>query len=357
MFNLLMRAGPRLSRGLIACIAALSACGYMGLFVAGQALLPAFLFRDAEKIQAQMDGSTTYDGSSFDSVGKFYSMFGPSLLNVFVIAIGVIFIRSMLKRVRHAGGLGIALLLGAPCVFFNLFVASKDTLVVAMSLLIVWTLRREREGFTAFIACAVYVVYALLVRRYFLLVIGAAAGVWLFRCAGMRARLAMIGLALISLFLLPSAAYMALLHPRDMAVDYLVYQSPYGARTSFYNLLEPDSFSSFCIDYLYAMLRLHLPVLFSPDPRGIAMQVFVVAAWRAAWTPRRSIDASPGLAVFACLVMGHILVSMLFEPDLGSYVRHLSSVSLLCMVLFSTRSHASAARLDADQRALVRPVR
>jgi hypothetical protein len=34
--------------------------------------------------------------------------------------------------------------------------------------------------------------------------------------------------------------------------------------------------------------------------------------------------------MLASLVVGHIAVSMLFEPDLGSYLRHLSSVAIFC---------------------------
>ena len=348
MFKRLMRAGPRLSRGVIAWLAGLASCGYVVLFIAGKALLPAFLFRDADKIQAQMNGASTYDGSSFDAVGKFYAVFGPSLLNVFVMAMW--FICAMLIRVRHAGALGMALLFGAPCVFFNLFVASKDTLVFAMALIIVWTLRKGHTQWTASVALAAYFAYALLVRRYFLLIFASAAWVWLFRRARPSTRIVLVGAVLLGLFLLPSEAYMALLHSRDMAVDHLVYQSPYGARTSFYNLLPPDSFVTFCIDYLYAIVRLHMPILFSPDPRGIAMQGFVIAAWCATRPSRRATDRDPAMGVLACLLMGHMVVSMLFEPDLGSYVRHLSSVSIFCMALFAANAPAARFEHSDDQR-------
>lgn len=323
-----MRAGPRLSRGLIAWLAGLTALGYAGLFVAGRSFLPEFLFRDADKIQAQMNGASTYDGSSFDAVGKFYAMFGPTLLDMIVLAVGIAFILAVFRRVNHAGSLAGALLFGAPCVFFNLFVASKDTLVVALSLFIVSTLRRGGAKLTVAVALTGYAAYAVSVRSYYLLIAAAAVSVWIYRRIGLRARLVATCAALLALYLSPSVVYHALLNPRDMAVDYLVYQSPFGARTSFYNVLPPDSFASFCIDYAYAALRLHLPMLFSPDPRGIAMQAFVLAAWSATRRPRNAARDWPGIGVLACIVLGHMMVSTLFEPDLGSYVRHLSSVSL-----------------------------
>ncbi|WP_250452574.1 hypothetical protein [Caballeronia sp. ATUFL_M2_KS44] len=341
MFDTLMRSGPPLSRGLIAWLAGLSALCYSGLFMAGKSFLPEFLFRDSDKIQAQMNGSSAYDGSSFDAVGKFYAMFGPTLLNVVVLALGVGFILAIFKRVRHVGSLGVALVFGAPCVFFNLFVASKDTLVVALSLLIVWTLRRGGAKLTMAAVLFGYASYAVSVRTYYLLIVALAGCLWIYRRAGRRTRLVMIGAGLLGLYALPTIGYYALLHPRDMAVDYLVYQSPFGARTSFYNLRPPDGFSSFCIDYAYAALRLHLPMLFSPDPRGLVMQMFVLAAWFSTRPMRANRETWPGVSVLACLVMAHMMVSTLFEPDLGSYVRHLSSVSLFCMVLFSLRNNAS----------------
>jgi hypothetical protein len=57
----------------------------------------------------------------------------------------------------------------------------------------------------------------------------------------------------------------------------------------------------------------------------------------------------------ACIVVGHMAVSMLFEPDLGSYTRHLTSVVLFVVWRLSllapftaplTPSHASGKSAD-----------
>jgi hypothetical protein len=117
-----------------------------------------------------------------------------------------------------------------------------------------------------------------------------------------------------------------------MAVDYLIAGSPYGARTGFYNFTEPVSFAAFIADYVYAILKLNLPVLFYPGLKEFVMLVFVWIAVGAVWGKKAgstNINAAT-LNVFACLVIGHMAVSMLFEPDLGSYTRHLASVALFC---------------------------
>nr|WP_082146268.1 acyltransferase [Burkholderia pyrrocinia] len=58
------------------------------------------------------------------------------------------------------------------------------------------------------------------------------------------------------------------------------------------------------------------------------MQGFVWIALAAAWR-RAPGDGQLARDVLASLVIGHVAVSMLFEPDLGSYTRHLSSEALL----------------------------
>ncbi|MFB9124518.1 hypothetical protein ACFFYR_15610 [Paraburkholderia dipogonis] len=136
----------------------------------------------------------------------------------------------------------------------------------------------------------------------------------------------------LGLYVLPNSAYFVLLHPRDMAVDYLVAGSPYGARTGFYNLVEPQSFTAFCADYIYAILRLTVPVLFYPGPKEFAMLLFVGLAVASVFG-RKSFhegNRTDAVDLLASLVIGHMAVSMLFEPDLGSYIRHLSSVALSC---------------------------
>jgi hypothetical protein len=228
-----------------------------------------------------------------------------------------------------------------------------------ISLLIAGAARSKRPWRGPATALLLYAVYAVLVRRYFLLIIVAAAGVWMFRRSSIRWRAVGVLACLLGLFLLPDAARVALLHPRDMAVDYLVYQSPFGARTSFYNLLPPDSFPAFCIDYAYAIARLNLALFFSPGAKELALQLFVfVAIWPALRMRGRSRHSSGGkdaLAreTFSCLILGHVCVSMLFEPDLGSYIRHLSSVALFSMLLLADwcEDNASARRVLSAQHA------
>ncbi|WP_244111626.1 hypothetical protein [Burkholderia cepacia] len=334
MLDKLLCAGPRLSRGLIRAIVALAVLAYCGIYAKAGAFLPEFVFRDAEKIQSQIGGASTYEGTSFDAVARLYASLGATGTHLFVASVGALCIGCVLGQGRRIGSMAACMVLLAPCVFFNLFVASKDTLVVLMAIVLARIARRRTALVAIAAAVVLYGAYAALVRSYFALIPAIAIGVLLFRHGAWPRRIVLMLAVLLAILLLPNHVYYLLQHPRDMAADYLAYGSPFGARTSFGNPAEPVSFAAFCVNYLYAVLRLNLPVLFSPGPKEIAMQVFVWIALAAVWRRARG-DDGPGREVLAALVIGHVAVSMLFEPDLGSYTRHLSSVSLLCAVQFA----------------------
>jgi hypothetical protein len=333
MLRKILCAGPRLSKGVVRLTASIAILLYVMMYWKASALLPEFVFRDSDKIQSQVGGSSTYQDTSFDAVAKFYSSLGDIGATLFVVSIGALFIWLMIGCSKRLGSLFVNVVLIAPCVFFNLFVASKDTLVVLASIVLVLIGRKWNVRYVAVAAVAFYVGYALTVRVYFMLILAIAIGVWIFRGASPRLRTVLILAILAGLYMMPNTAYLALMHPRDMAVDYLVAGSPYGARTGFYNLLEPISFAAFSADYVYALLKLNVPFLFYPGPKEFVMMVFIGIAVGSVLGKKpwhvTGMNAEV-LNVFACLVIGHIAVSMLFEPDLGSYTRHLASVALFC---------------------------
>ncbi|WP_230474796.1 hypothetical protein [Dyella monticola] len=359
MLRKLMVSGPLLSRGLCDAIAAMMALLYLAIYANARALLPDFIFRDADKIQTQIGGGSAYSGTSFDVAGRFYAALGTTGTNAFVATLGVLFIWATLRQTRHAGALFANLALIVPCLFFNLFVASKDTLVVLMTLVLWLVARRYGTVRTFVVAVALYLGYAAMIRSYFILIAISACCAWWFRRATLPRRIIASLLLMVALALLPDTVYYALQHPRDAAVDYLMYGSPFGARTSFHNPFAPDSLLHFVGNYLYSVPRLNLPVLFSPDTKGIAMQCFIALMLAPAWAPlpRASIPMSalPGREVLACIVLGQVAISMLFEPDLGSYTRHLSSLSLFAAALWAqrvVRTHPPGAAVDErDARA------
>lgn len=360
MLRKLLLAGPKLSKGVLRFISAVAVLGYATLYLKASTFLPEFVFRDSDKIQSQIGGSSTYQDTSFDAVAKFYASLGEIGTTVFVVSIGALFISMMIGYSRRLGSLIVNMVLLAPCVFFNLFVASKDTLVVLIAVLLVLIARRFGVWHVAAASAVLYVGYAATVRIYFVLILAIASGAWLFRAAGPRGKLVLALAVLTGLYALPDPAYYAMLHPRDMAVDYLVSGSPFGARTGFYNLLPPHTFASFCADYFYAIAKLHLPVLFSPGPKELLMTALMSIVIASIFSrPARTDARMASINWLACLMIGHMAVSMLFEPDLGSYTRHLTSVVLFAawrmslLVPLARRTSGATARVPSPINAPV----
>lgn len=331
--------GPFLSPGIRRVIAGCGVMLYLAIYVQRGRLLPAVVFRDAQKIQDQMHGADTYAGSSFDAVGKMFLTLGPAV-DAFVMGIGAWLIWSMVVRANHVGLLVAALMLAAPCVFFNLFVASKDTLVVLMALVIATAARGERAGrgwVPMALAMAMYLAYAATLRAYFALIAGLALAIWVQSRLGGRWQLLIASAIPVVLVCLPPWVFAALQQPRDLAVDYLMFQSPFGSRTSFYNPFPPVSWAAFVGNYGYATVRLNFAVIWSPGVKEAVMQcwVFPAVGPPVARLVRGLRSGSPGQDVAVSLVLAHVAVSMLFEPDLGSFMRHLSSVAALSMLLLA----------------------
>lgn len=109
--------------------------------------------------------------------------------------------------------------------------------------------------------------------------------------------------------------------------DFAAANSAGTVRTVFSNITTPNDASSIIINYLYAAARLNLPIIFSPTIKELYLQVYLFAT---AYTILRIGKNDKSLQI-ATLAM--ISVYPLFEPDLGSYLRHFSSLTPIFMYI------------------------
>ena len=107
-----------------------------------------------------------------------------------------------------------------------------------------------------------------------------------------------------------------------------------GHRTVFLNPLPVDGLVNFSINYLYAAIRLNAPVFFAPSFKDLFLTIYAWALIYALYRYRKPATLTGFCA--RALVISHLLVLLVFEPDHGTYLRHLSSVSLMmaCMINF-----------------------
>jgi hypothetical protein len=171
-----------------------------------------------------------------------------------------------------------------------------------------------------------YMVYAHTFRDYYyliavvwlgLLLVGAARQPWL------RVSLFTGGLGV--LITAPVAWLRMLQEQRDKANEYRI-PGEEGSRSMIENPYVVDSLGSFIGNYAHAFMRLNMPALYSRNIKDVVMNVSTLAY--VYLIIRGYASRMPGAGLLTSLFVAHALVLCLFEPDLGSYFRHLSSIFL-----------------------------
>ena len=108
------------------------------------------------------------------------------------------------------------------------------------------------------------------------------------------------------------------------------------ALSMFTNLFPAKGIINFFINYCYAFLRLFFPVFFYYSVKSVFLTLFnlllLILIKDCVYSIKQNKDKNIIFPYFCiCLLAGHWLTQILFEPDLGSYLRHLSSYCLLLL--------------------------
>jgi hypothetical protein len=110
---------------------------------------------------------------------------------------------------------------------------------------------------------------------------------------------------------------------------------PFEVRTAFFNPFQPDNVFGFVGNYGYAFLRLHFPIFWDLTPNEWILFLNVIIYAGLVKYGLRHLSGSRRL--LAMLFLAHVTVLIFFEPDLGSYFRHFSSVFLYLLPAFALR--------------------
>ncbi|MEA1938817.1 MAG: hypothetical protein U9N14_06985, partial [Pseudomonadota bacterium] len=228
---------------------------------------------------------------------------------------------------RTLSGLAIAVLIAiAPMILFMIR-PSKEFFVMLLTLVALSVLcLRLPGGLRVMLVAGLYCVYAYYFRIYYYLIALGFVCLAVFVFLPRSWRPAAIVVALLTLVLVPDSIFMATQGTRD-AVNELRYATgDIGSRTAFINLLEPTNEISFIINYIYSIVRLNLAILFNLNLKELFLTVNVFVY---AWLLYRGLHMDRTARLAALLLLAHFMVLWLFEPDLGSYFRHLSSALVL----------------------------
>jgi uncharacterized membrane protein len=334
---------------------------FVGLFLVGSAcfvllgspFVPERFLYDSKKIATIAGGYQGYDSDkSFSTVGAIYRELGLAGQPTWAAGLGyLLFVAVLLValrgRIANAGLMGLALVAGST-VLAVVYVGtySKDVFVLPIALIALWR-RRGLWPEVALVAAMVY--YAHEFRDYWYLVIGGYIGFRLVMARRFSVR-RMIGAALAALVVLA-----------------VVFQNYLGVELDFYRtkvnevrigdvdtrtLIEPffdleGPVGSFLNSALVLLtFAVPLPLIVRLSPYYLVVAAFLVVLWfmfaRAVHLSTGESRTDPRWARLVALVLGLTVVQSVFEPDYGSYVRHLTPLLPLMLAVILWRPPPSS---------------
>lgn len=237
------------------------------------------------------------------------------------IAVAATFLITLLRMIRGAFALSIASFLALAPILLFLSLFTKETILLLFIISAYVATQAATSNAKRFtIIVFLYGGYAVIFRQYYLLIIAALGFLLVFRASNNVIKVLIVALSLGVLWILPSDIYRGLNDARD-AVNYpRMGFGDEANRSAFMNPHQSPTFAAFAQNYLYAAARLNLPVLFNAGIKEAFLMIntmfyFILVGIGLFWGNERT--------KFATLVfVSHIAVLTIFEPDLGSYLRH-----------------------------------
>lgn len=318
---------------------ALSALFYLAIFAGAQSAFSATGALDSQLIAQLADAGET-EGGSYATMAVLYLLLPAGSHETVTVLVGLACIVAYFWQVRRReAAMTIAFLSLAPSIL-TLATFQKDT-VLGVFVLSVFAvlLSRMKERTKLLAILAIYGVYASFFREYFYIIAVFFVMLMLLRRGGKLAIFYSLILGMFSLFFVPPEVYEILQGSRDSINAHRLnrpeWQRP---RTAFLNPVPPDGLWNFILNYVYAMFRLNFYVLISPGIREIFLLFNSIAyigifMW--------GFKQSGTVSMAAALGLAHLIVLHFFEPDNGSYIRHLGStlpyLTICINAFFATR--------------------
>ena len=273
------------------------------------------------------------DGS-YGGTARLFSLIPLPLITVAVLIIGCASLYLFMKDLRRPSSLLLALIITAPAMVLFLVRPQKETVVLLLTMLVLYIARSPflLPKFKVIIIAIIYILYGLAVRKYYLLILPVFLYLHFSSNWPWLVKVAMCLVSIILLFFLPADFFLKTQGMRDV-VNYYLGTDLRIIRTAFKNPFYADNALHFILNYLYAAIRLHIPIIFTLSYKEFLHIITVVIFARFIIIGK---DAKKCIESQICsqLIFAHILVLIIFEPDLGSYLRHLTSVFLYLTPMF-----------------------
>lgn len=311
----------------------LIACAvYLVLYWPLRDYLPEKFMRDANKIteimQSSMNGSMEVkldNTGSYTNTALILAAIPDSMTDIAINLVAIFATMFIVKDIRSWRGLMLMPIMLVPLWLTSLMATTKETVLVAitMGLLLVAT-HLKRPWLAIGIIVAAYVWYALNIRIYYSIIIALALFIAIVIRTPRQFRAYWLIPFIIASFFIPRPVFEALQMPRDNSYQWLAFGSQFQVRTLFANPYPPITLPNFLYNYFYAFALLNFPFWKFHTINEVILFVNVITWYSLTFIGLKYLRGPPFFLV--CVFLGHLLVLPLFEPDLGSYLRHASSV-------------------------------
>jgi hypothetical protein len=291
----------------------------LAIYMFQDMLLPKYFFTDAGTISnlinyVDLDSAQT---DSFVSTAWVFNNLGDNGSQVFLLAGAICVVLLMSFRSQRYELVAFTLLYMVPFTLFNLKL-SKEAIVIAMnfSCCLVCLSGRSKVFKVIFVA-SLYLLYAYFFRFYYAFIAVGMVFLTCFFSARGRLRTTLLCLALVACLVLPGDVWTQLQLARDT-----VNTSREGlsdSKTIFSNLLTPNGIATALPNSLYAAVRFFFAPAFSFRPQELLLSMVL---WSVIVLMVKNKNYSHPLVA---LLMANFLIQTFFEPDLGSFLRHMTA--------------------------------
>ena len=311
----------------------------LAIYMFHDVLLPKNFFTDAGTISnlinyIDLDSAQT---DSFVSTAWVFNALGYEGSQAFLL-IGVVSVVILMSfRSRRYELVAFTLLFMVPFTLFNLKL-SKEAIVIFMNLACCLVCLSQRSKvFKVIFVTTLYLLYAYFFRFYYAFIAVGMVFITCFFSASGRSRTILLCLALVVCLVLPGDIWTQLQLARDT-----VNSSREGlgdSKTIFTNLLTPNGIVTAIPNSLYAAIRFLFAPAFSFRPQELLLAAVL---WSVIILMVRNKNYSHPLMG---LLMANFLIQTFFEPDLGSFLRHMTAYAF-CLYAVPRKYKASTTKMS-----------
>ncbi|MCT7360097.1 hypothetical protein [Thalassolituus pacificus] len=300
---------------------------YFSLAIYGGEFLPEKYFWDSQLIMDMVAGYESYemDEGSYYYTVKIFDFFGVHLTYFLNFILGILFIFFVASFVSSLSSFMLISYLIFPHVVLGLARPQKETIVTFLTLIVMYfiSIFWSRKKILWVLIIVLYLTYGIVREYYFLIILIFLLS---YNVSSFDKKRILIFCAVGFLFVMaaPSEIYQMVQGTRDV-FNALRPSGGVGHETIYFNPFPPVNAFNFIMNYLSAIKFFNFPILSYLSVNSLYLQLYVCIVL---YLLRYGLFSGGSERFLVFLFFSHMLVLLLFEPDAGSYMRHLSSVAI-----------------------------